>query len=94
MANWIQTARDWARHGLKSPQFAAKLVKRRDELFDASLSAGGLDQITSASKNGVSQTINGGSSMSPSEELAALQRACEWIDAGLVPSQSRGLGRF
>jgi hypothetical protein len=94
MANWVQTARDWARRGIDDPKFASKLKARRNAVSDASLTAGGLQQITSASKNGVSTTINGGTSLSPQEEMAALTRACEWVDLGCVPSQSRSFGRF
>jgi hypothetical protein len=94
MANWTQAARDWAKRGVTDPKFAAKLKARRDEVSDASLTAGGLQQITSASKNGVSTTINGGTSLGPQEEMAALQLACEWVAAGVVPSRTRGYGRF
>jgi len=95
MANWVQTARDWARRGIASPKFAAKLCARRDTLFDASLADGGLDKPISASKNGVSMQLeSGGRTLSIQDEMAALQRACEWIDQGAVPSQSKQWGRF
>ena len=95
-ANWIQWARDVARAGLRDPKKAVAIKARRDELFDATLTAGGLDKIQSSSKNGVSLTVQtgGNNAMSVVDELAALTRACEWIDAGAVPSQSRALGRF
>jgi len=96
MANWIQWARDMAVIGLKDPKVAVKIKTRRDELLSATLTDGGLDKLQSASKNGVSQTIQtgGNSAFSKSDELAALQQACEWIEQGAVPSRSRAMGRF
>jgi len=92
----VQYARDIARIGISSPKSAAKIKARRDSLFAASLTDGGLDKLQSSSKNGVSLTVQTGNSHSLSviDELAALQRACEWIDLGCVPSQSRSFGRF
>ena len=94
MASWVQTARNWAKRGVDDPKFAAKLKARRNAVMDASLSAGGLNQITSASKNGISTTISGGDSLSPQDELSALTKACEWVEVGFIPSTSRGYGRF
>lgn len=93
-ANWVMQARNWAKRGLANPKFAAKLKARCDALYDASLTAGGLDKPISASKNGISMQIDSGSSMSIQEEMAALERAIEWIDAGFVPSQTKSFGRF
>lgn len=95
-ANWIQFARDIAKVGIDSPKQAAKIKARRDALFAASLTDGGLDKIQSSSKNGVSFSVQSGgdNSLSKREELSALQKACEWIDAGFVPSQTTGYGRF
>lgn len=92
MASWVQVARDWAKGGIDNPKFAKLVKQRRDELFTASLTAGGLDKMTSATKNGVSMGMEVG--LSGPETLAALTRACEWIEAGFIPSQSTGYGRF
>jgi len=95
-ANWIQYARDIAKIGISSPRNATLIKERRDALFTASLTDGGLDKIQSSTKNGVSLSVQtgGNQSLSKTEELAALQRACEWIQLGKVPSQSKSLGRF
>lgn len=96
MANWIQFARDAAVIGINNPKMAVKIKERRDELFAATLTDGGLDKLASSSKNGISMAVMTGNnqSMSKTEELAALQRAVEWIEAGAVPSQTRSLTRF
>ncbi len=95
-ANWNQWARNLAQMGLCDPALAVKIKARRDELFSASLVDGGLDKLQSSSKNGVSFTVQtgGNQSLSKTEELAALMKAVEWIEAGMVPSQSRSYGRF
>jgi len=95
-ANIYQWARDLATVGLCDPKKAVKIKARRDVLFDATLTEGGLDKVQSASKNGVSYTVQTGqnNSFSKSDELAALTKACEWIDAGMVPSRTHSYGRF
>ena len=95
-ANWLQLSRDWARAALSDSNFADALRARKTEFLTASLTDGGLDKLQSSSKNGVSFTVQtgGNMSLSKSEELAALTRAVEWLDAGVVPSQTRSMGRF
>jgi hypothetical protein len=95
-ANWIQWARDLAKLGLCDPKKAVAITKRRDELFTATLSAGGLDKLQSSSKNGISYTVQTGNnqSFSVSDEFAALNKAVEWIEQGSVPSQTRSINRF
>ena len=95
-ANWVQWARNVATRGIADASLVPTIKARRDELFAASLTDGGLDKLQSSSKNDVSYTVQtgGSQSMSKAEELSALMKACEWIDAGVVPSQSRSYGRF
>lgn len=82
----------WARAGLKSGKKAALIKERYDALFTQSLTAGGLDTVTQATKNSVSMGKSVG--LSVIETMEALGRALEWIDAGAVPSQTRSYGRF
>jgi len=49
-----EVSRIWAAQGLKNVQFANLLRKRYNDLLIASISEGGLDKVTSATKNGVS----------------------------------------
>jgi len=95
-ANWLQLSRDWARAALSDSNFADALRARKTEFLTASLTDGGLDKLQSSNKNGVGFTVQtgGNMSLSKSEMLAALTRAVEWLDAGVVPSQTRSMGRF
>jgi len=56
------------------------------------LTKGGMDSLTNATKNNVSMSKLVG--LNESDRQTALRLAIEWIDAGFVPSQSRGFARF
>ena len=90
--NITSAAKIWAKGGMTSRANAALIRKRYDALFAQSLTAGGLDTVTNATKNSV--TMGKSMGLSVIETLEALSKAVEWIDAGTVPSQSRSLGRF
>lgn len=92
MANWQQVARDWAKIALGNDTFATALRARRDELATASITAGGLDSVTQATKNAISMGKTVG--LNGPETLAAMTKAVEWLDLGMVPSQTRGFARF
>lgn len=82
----------WATQGLKNVQFANLLRKRYNELLTASISDGGLDKVTSATKNGVSMGKQVG--LSVPDTMEAMSKALSFIDLGIVPYTNRTLGRF
>lgn len=87
-----QVSRMWAAQGLKNAQFATLLRKRYNDLLIASISEGGLDKVTSATKNGVSMGKQVG--LSVPETMEAMSKAISFIDLGIVPYTKRTLGRF
>ena len=82
----------WAAQGLKNVQFANLLRKRYNDLLTASISEGGLDKVTSATKNGVSMGKQVG--LSVPDTMDAMSKAISFIDLGIVPCTTRTLGRF
>lgn len=82
----------WAKGAMTNPRAAGLIRARYDALFTQSLSAGGLDTVTQATKNSVSMGKAIG--LSVIETLEALGLAKDWIDAGYIPCQSRSFGRF
>jgi hypothetical protein len=60
--------------------------------MDQSIADGGLDKVTSATKNGVSMAKQVG--LTVPEAMTAMGMALDWIEAGYVPCQSRSYGRF
>ena len=82
----------WAAQGLKNVQFANLLRKRYNDLLIASISEGGLDKVTTATKNGVSMGKQVG--LSVPETMEAMSKAITYIDLGIVPYNKRTLGRF
>lgn len=87
-----EVSRMWATQGLKNVQFANLLRKRYNDLLTASISDGGLDKVTSATKNGVSMGKQVG--LSVPETMEAMSKAISYIDLGIVPYTRRTLGRF
>ncbi len=87
-----RVSRMWAAQGLKNVQFANLLRKRYNDLLIASISEGGLDKVTSATKNGVSMGKQVG--LSVPETMEAMNKAISYIDLGLVPYTTRTYGRF
>jgi hypothetical protein len=87
-----EVSRMWAAQGLKNVQFANLLRKRYNDLLIASISEGGLDKVTSATKNGVSMGKQVG--LSVPETMDAMSKAISFIDLGIVPYTRRTLGRF
>jgi hypothetical protein len=85
-------AKLWANQGLKNIQFANILRKRYNDLMIASISEGGLDKVTSATKNGVSMGKQVG--LSVPDTMEAMARAIKFIEIGIVPQTSRTYGRF
>jgi hypothetical protein len=88
----ITAAKVWAKAGLRDPAFTACLRQAHTAMLTQSISAGGLDSVTSATKNGVTMTKSIG--LKPLEGMEAMGIALDWIAMGRVPSTSRALGRF
>jgi hypothetical protein len=91
-ANVQQVARQWAKHGIGNDKFAALLATRYNALMEQSIADGGLDKVTSATKNGVSMAKQVG--LSVPEAMQAMGLALDLIEAGIIPCQSRAFGRF
>tara|TARA_R110000868_G_scaffold31234_1_gene114589 strand:- start:530 stop:811 length:282 start_codon:yes stop_codon:yes gene_type:complete len=87
-----QAAKEWAKIGMCDSAFAASLRTKYRALATQSISPGGLDSVTQATKNAVSMGKQVG--LSVLDTMAAMRIALEWIDLGYVPVQSRSLGRF
>jgi hypothetical protein len=87
-----ELARVWAKGALTSRKNYALIKSYYEELFASSLTAGGLDSMTTGTKNAVSMGKQVG--LSIPETLMALQRALEWADQGCIPSRTASLGRF
>ena len=88
----ITAAKAWAKAGLRDPSFAVCLRDAYSAMLRQSIAAGGLDVVTSATKNGVSMAKQVG--LSVPEAMQAMGLAIDWIDAGIIPCQSRAFGRF
>jgi hypothetical protein len=85
-------AKQWAKHGLRDSTFAAKLETRYSALLDQSITDGGLDKVTSATKNGVSMAKQVG--LSVPQAMEAMGIALDWIACGNIPVVTRSYGRF
>lgn len=92
-ASVYQVARNlfaWARDN-------AKRTAQIQQAFDDSVSGGaltkgGLDSITSATKNGVTMSKMVG--LNENDRQTALRLAVEWLSLGYAPGTGRSLGRF
>jgi len=91
-ANAQQVARTWAKHALCNPAFAAALEENHAALMLQSISTGGLDSVTSATKNGVTMAKSVG--LSVADTMAAMGWALEWMRNGYVPASSRSRVSF
>jgi len=87
-----ELARTWAKGAILSRKNYGLVKAYYEELFAASLEAGGLDSMTTGTKNAVSMGKQVG--LSIPEILMALQRALEWADQGCIPSRTSSFGRF
>lgn len=82
----------WARAAIATPRLTATIRARHDALFSQSLTSGGLNTVTNATKGAVSMGMTMG--LSVIETMEALTMALDWIEAGVIPCGSRALGRF
>jgi hypothetical protein len=92
MGDVLQVARIWAKAGINDAQIAATLAKQHRAMVMQSMSPGGLNTVTSATKNGVSMGKTMG--LSIPDTMEAMGYALGWIENGCIPCQSRSLGRF
>jgi hypothetical protein len=82
----------WARQAMKNARFLNLLKTRYDSLLIQSLSDGGLDKVTSATKNGVSMGKQVG--LSVPDVMEAMEKALAYVELGQIPQTTRTLGRF
>lgn len=81
---------EWAKG---NPKRIAQLRTAFDEsVSGGALTKGGLDSITSATKNGVTMQKMVG--LTEDQRQTALRWAIGWLEKGLVPAGSRSFGRF
>jgi hypothetical protein len=89
--NVYSVARNWFTWAHRDAKNTNAIRKAFNDCMAGSLGKGGLDVVTSASKNGISMQKTVG--MSESERMDALRIAIQWLDQGFVTS-NRSLGRF
>ena len=91
-ANVREVARNLFHYANGNPQRIAGIKSAFDAAMGGALSKGGMDSITSATKNGVTMAKLVG--LNEVERQTSLRMAIEFLGIGFVPSSSRSLGRF
>jgi hypothetical protein len=91
-ANARDVAKNLFHYAHCNPKRVLEIRNAFDAAMSGALTKGGMDNITSATKNGVTMAKLVG--LNEGERQNALRMAIEWLDAGFVPSQSRSFGRF
>jgi len=91
-ANVREVARNLFQYANGNPQRIAGIKTAFDAAMGGALTKGGMDSITSATKNGVTMAKLVG--LNETERQTALRMAMEYLGNGFVPSSSRSLGRF
>ncbi len=84
-------ARNWFAWANGNPKNTTAIRSAFNDCMAGSLGKGGLDSVTSASKNGVSMQKTVG--LTEPQRQDALRLALQWLDLGYIPS-TRSLGRF
>tara|TARA_B110000503_G_C7096186_1_gene391708 strand:+ start:789 stop:1067 length:279 start_codon:yes stop_codon:yes gene_type:complete len=92
MVDIDNVARAWGNQAIKDGKFAALLKTRYRALMTQSISDGGLDKVTSATKNGVSMGKMVG--LTVPQVIEAMSKAIAYAELGYVIQTSRTLGRF
>jgi len=92
MADAQSVAKVWARQALGNQTFRNLLKTRYDALLTQSINDGGLDKVTSATKNGVSMGKQVG--LSIMDTMEAMEMALAYVELGIIPQNTRTLGRF
>jgi hypothetical protein len=88
----MQVATVWAKAGMFDREIADTLRTNHRALVLQSMAPGGLNTVTSATKNGISMGKALG--LSIPDTMEAMQTAIGWIDLGYVPCRSRSIARF
>jgi hypothetical protein len=91
-ANVREVARNLFHYANGNPQRIAGIKSAFDSAMAGPLTKGGMDSITSATKNGVTMAKLVG--LNETERQTALRMAMEYLNIGFVPTSSRSLGRF
>ena len=91
-ANVQEVARNLFHYANGNPQRIAGIKSAFDAAMGGALSKGGMDSITSATKNGVTMAKLVG--LNEVERQTALRMAMQYLNIGFVPVSSRSLGRF
>lgn len=91
-ANVREVARNLFHYANGNPQRIAGIKSAFDACMGGALTKGGMDSITSATKNGVTMAKLVG--LNEVERQTALRMAMEYLGNGFVPVSSRSLGRF
>ena len=91
-ANVREVARNLFHYANGNPQRIVGIKSAFDAAMGGALSKGGMDSITSATKNGVTMAKLVG--LNEVERQTALRMAMEYLNIGFVPASSRSLGRF
>lgn len=91
-SNAKDIARNLFHYAQGNPQRIAAIQAAFDESMTGALSKGGMDMISSATKNNVSMSKLVG--MPEVDRQNALRWALAYLKAGFVPSSSRSIARF
>jgi hypothetical protein len=91
-ANPKEVARNLFYYAQGNPQRIASIRSAFDSSVAGALTKGGLDSITSATKNSV--TMQKMIGLNESDRQNALRWALDYLQNGFIPAQSRSLGRF
>lgn len=91
-ANPKEVARNLFYFAQGNPQRIASIRSAFDASVAGALTKGGMDSITSATKNSV--TMQKMIGLNESDRQNALRWALDYLQYGFVPAQSRSIGRF
>jgi len=88
----LQVAANWAKAGMRDREISETLQTNYRALVMQSMAPGGLNTVTTATKNGVSMGKQVG--LSIPDTMEAMRQALDWIELGYVPCRSRSIARF
>ena len=88
----MSVATTWAKAAMRDREISDTLQTNYRALVLQSMASGGLNAVTSATKNGVSMGKAVG--LSIPDTMEAMRQALDWIELGYVPGRSRSIARF
>ena len=91
-SNPREVARNLFHYAKGNAARVAALQSAFDSAMTGALTKGGMDNLTSAMKNGVQMNKLVG--LNEQDRQTALRMAIDWLAAGCMPCQSRSFGRF